>query len=265
MKTGASLVSEPISKYRSNPEFDARLIRAIREYADKNGCAPTTKTAGADILQIQAKVSRAFFMAARKRSDEINFRILNRIILKFLNVWENFGESVFQEHLEFELSYLAKNGLRTEYKHELDFINRDEGLPPVSEYLVSPSNLSSDLLFAVFDDALMKPVWDKCGDVRLSEHGCYVMPAQDNELIRFRVNTMFLDVATQTKRLECANNITMNYLMLRAVALQDGTLRLEHDICVAGGITKENLIATAKRFVQAPMAAIKEFASGLVI
>lgn len=251
--------------YRPNPEFDARMIRAIREYADKNACAPTTKTSGADILQIQAKVSRAFFIAARKRNEEINFRILNRIILKFLNVWENFGESVFQEHFDFELSFLTKNGLRAEFKQELSFFNSEEKLPQVSGELVSSNNLTSDLLFSIFDDALMKPVWDKCGDVRLSEHGCYVLPTQDKELIRFRVNTMFLDVATQTKRLECANNITMNYLMLRATAMQDGALRLEHDICVAGGITKENLVATAKRFVPAPMAAIKEFASGLVI
>jgi hypothetical protein len=64
-------------------------------------------------------VVEAFNEASRKRGEHIPAKYLNTIVLKFLQIYEIGGSTMLDEHLEYEIDKYIKEGLREDYKVDL--------------------------------------------------------------------------------------------------------------------------------------------------
>ena len=76
-------------------------------------------TSDEKIMEIYSRVCSAFSQAAERRGEHIPAVYLNRIVLKFLQVYEKMPQHFFDEHLRYELDKYVAEGLRPEYRQEL--------------------------------------------------------------------------------------------------------------------------------------------------
>ncbi len=60
-----------------------------------------------------------FRKASSQKQERIPADNLNTIAMKFFKVYEEFGESIIKEHLEYELDKYLKEGLRPEYQRAI--------------------------------------------------------------------------------------------------------------------------------------------------
>ncbi len=95
------------------------IINAYREIAAANNLAPTSKTSDQKIIEIYQRVSSAFRVASKQRNEIIPAGYLNTIVLKFFLVYEMMGDTMFYEHLKYEVDKYIQEGLRPEYKQDL--------------------------------------------------------------------------------------------------------------------------------------------------
>lgn len=95
------------------------IINGYRNLANKNNCAPTTKTSDQQIIEIYKKVCSSFREASEARNEHLKADYLNTITFKFFQVYESFDELMFEEHLAYEVEKYKAEGLRDEYKHDL--------------------------------------------------------------------------------------------------------------------------------------------------
>jgi hypothetical protein len=96
------------------------IIMSFRNFASSRGIAPSSKTSDEKIIEIYQKVGTAFRQVATQRNEIISAGVLNNIVLKFFQVYEGYGEEMFDSHLKYELSKFLNEGLRPDYKIELN-------------------------------------------------------------------------------------------------------------------------------------------------
>lgn len=135
-----------------------------------------------------------------------------------------------------------------------------------SSDLITPENLSKELLYNLFEAAFMDVSYDKDGDILVQEDvRCFVMPNEDGK-DRIRLLTMFgfEPLSSEIDRLRCVNLINEKYLVVRAYSTDNNTLSFDYEILIRGGITKKNLVLSIKKFCSIPRLAVREFAQGLV-
>lgn len=130
--------------------------------------------------------------------------------------------------------------------------------------LITPENVSKEMLKAIFDNAMLETSFDSDGDLRVREDiSCFVLPKTD----RIRLLSVFgfkPNVSLQ-KRLEFVNRINSEYIIIRAtVGSRNDTLFFDYDISIKGGITKKALVLATRRFLSIPRPAIQEYGSDLV-
>src|SRR5690606_9253034 len=63
------------------------IVQGYRGIASKHGCAPTSKTSDAQIVEIYKKVGSAFRQTAAERQEHLAADSLNYIVLKFFQVY----------------------------------------------------------------------------------------------------------------------------------------------------------------------------------
>ena len=97
----------------------AFIVGGYRSIAGQHGCAPSNMTSDEKIMEIYSRVCSAFSQAAERRGEHIPAVYLNRIVLKFLQVYEKMPQHFFDEHLRYELDKYVAEGLRPEYRQEL--------------------------------------------------------------------------------------------------------------------------------------------------
>lgn len=95
------------------------VVTGYRNLAAQHGCAPTQATSDQQIMEIYSKVGTAFKDVARERGEELQAGWLNTVALKFLQVKEKMGEVFMDEHLSYELDKYRQEGLRSDYKKDL--------------------------------------------------------------------------------------------------------------------------------------------------
>jgi hypothetical protein len=135
----------------------------------------------------------------------------------------------------------------------------------MSEELITPENLSKELLKSVLDAALMDAYFDQDGDLTVKEHvTCYVYPSERRDRIRFLAQFRFKPSAGRTERLECVNHINDEYIVVRASVGSNDRLRFTYDLPTGGGITPKALVLTLKRFCSIPHEAVREYGVELV-
>lgn len=137
----------------------------------------------------------------------------------------------------------------------------------MSEELITPENLSKELLKATMDAAFIESSYDSDGDIKVRDViVCWVLPnVETKDRIKFLAQFGFQPTATQMQRLECVNKINSEYILLKTVVgSKNNVLRVEYDLLVTGGITKKAFVYALKRFCSIPRAAISEHGAGIV-
>jgi hypothetical protein len=136
----------------------------------------------------------------------------------------------------------------------------------MKDELITPDNLSKELLKSVLDAAYMETSFDNEGDIRVKEQQvtCFVFPNQER---KDRVELMALfdlkPEASELLRLQAANRINAKYIIVRAYISNDRLL-FTWDIPIAGGITKKAFVLAVKRFCSIPHDSVASCASDVV-
>lgn len=137
----------------------------------------------------------------------------------------------------------------------------------MAEDLITPQNLSSELLKAAFESAYMDARVDEDGDLRVKDI-CNVIVRPDLERrnqIRLLSLFRFKDDSTRTQRLECVNNINSEFIMVCASVTDNGLLVFRHDLMIDGGLTTKALVLGVKRFASIPHSAVADFGADIVV
>ncbi|MEY4374662.1 MAG: hypothetical protein RL760_829 [Candidatus Eisenbacteria bacterium] len=126
MKWFARLFQRRRSPQNAHEEFMAvarvLIVARYREIAARAGIAPTAATSDEQIMAIYQKVGTAFRMASEGRGEHLPAGVINRIVLKFYQVYETTGEAFMDEHLLYEIDKYLREGLRPEYRQEIDLM-----------------------------------------------------------------------------------------------------------------------------------------------
>lgn len=96
------------------------IILGFRRIASQHNLAPSSKTSDEMIIEIYQKVGTAFREVSEKRCEILPAGYLNRIVFKFYQLYENYDQTFFDAHLQYEVSKYLEEGLRDDYKHELN-------------------------------------------------------------------------------------------------------------------------------------------------
>jgi len=136
----------------------------------------------------------------------------------------------------------------------------------MTDELITPENLSKEMLKSVLDSAFMETSYDSDGDLKVRDRvNCFVLP---NEERKDRVQLLalfgFKPEATELQRLQGVNRINAEYIIVRAVVGKNDLLRFTWDIPIAGGITKKAFVLAVKRFCAIPHEAIADCANEIV-
>jgi len=113
----------------------------------------------------------------------------------------------------------------------------------------------------------METSWDDDGDLRVKDQiHCFVLPTDSKDRIQFMSIFGFSSSSSLQQRLECANKINREYIMVTAVVTGQDMLQFQfkHEMYVEGGITKKNLVLATKRFLGVPLAAVQDNGSDIV-
>lgn len=136
----------------------------------------------------------------------------------------------------------------------------------MADEMITPENLSKELLKSILDAAFMETSYDSDGDLRVKDRvNCFVMPNLER---KDRIHLMclfgFKPEATELQRLKAVNRINDEYIIIRAVVGKNDTLRFDWDIMVSGGLTRKGFVLALKRFCGIPHDAVLDCANGLV-
>jgi hypothetical protein len=130
---------------------------------------------------------------------------------------------------------------------------------------VTTENLSRELLKSVFDAAYMSMTFDKDGDIVLQEQcKCIVIPDKEKRRIVLMAQYGFKASASESEKMAAVNKINKDYIIVRAIVI-DQILRFTYDVILDGdGITPKSLVSLVKRFCAIPPAAVADYAKDIV-
>jgi hypothetical protein len=131
--------------------------------------------------------------------------------------------------------------------------------------LITSDNLSPELLKAVFDAAFMEAKLDDDGEIIVQDAVKVRLKVNQERKDRIRFVSLFgfKSDSSQLARLQCANQINAEYIMVCASAEED-LLFFRYDLMVAGGVTKKALVMAVKRFATIPQGAVAEHGKDIV-
>jgi hypothetical protein len=95
------------------------IVNGYRKIAELNNIPPSRMTSDAMILEIYSRVMTAFKDTAEQRGEHIPAVCVNKIVLKFLCMYEKMPAGFWEEHLDYEIKRYKADGLRPDYKEEL--------------------------------------------------------------------------------------------------------------------------------------------------
>ena len=136
----------------------------------------------------------------------------------------------------------------------------------MTDELITPENLSKELLKSVLDAAYMETSFDKDGDLIVKEKvRCFVFPNQERkDRVQLLAMFGFKPEAPELLRLQAVNQINKEYIIVKAVIEKNDTLAFYWDIPIAGGITKKAFVLALKRFCSIPHSAVADCASDVI-
>jgi hypothetical protein len=126
--------------------------------------------------------------------------------------------------------------------------------------ILTPENVSKDVLKAAFDAAFMDISFDSDGDLKLKDEvTCYVFLREKKDGIRLSSGFGFKEGTTELQQLQLINKINDEWRVVRAyVNHEKRALKFDYEILLAGGITVKNFILSVKKFCGIPRDAIAD-------
>ena len=142
----------------------------------------------------------------------------------------------------------------------------NDGNHAAPDSLITPENVSNELLKSVLDAAFMEPDYDDKGYLFIREggHDCVIFLNEKKDRISFGMYYAFKPRSSQRARSQCINRINDECILVKAIAFGEDNLRFEYDLFIAGGITKRNFVLALKRFCSIPLQAIREYGEDCV-
>lgn len=136
----------------------------------------------------------------------------------------------------------------------------------MAEEMITPDNLSINLLKSTFEAAYMDVSQDSDDGLKIEEAcGVFIRPdLESKNRISLYAVFGFKDRSKKIQRLECVNRINEDYIMVCAFATDNGLLFFKYDIMLDGGLTKKALVLAVKRFASIPHAAVQDYGGDIV-
>jgi len=129
-------------------------------------------------------------------------------------------------------------------------VPRPAAAAPPAE-LVTEGSLTKEKLKAIFDAAKLAASVDAAGNlvVKAGQTTAYALPAKDS--LRLLVSFAFLPKATLMEKLDLANRINDEYLVVRAtVSGEKATeLHIDYYVLLGAGVSRATLVAATQRFL----------------
>lgn len=140
----------------------------------------------------------------------------------------------------------------------------DAGQSSVEE-MITPANLSKELLKSALDAAMFETEYDEDGDLVVNEEeNCFVLPGKNKDRIRLTTGYDLRQDVPRSARLEAANTINTKVPLVRASVGADDVLHINYCIPLNDGITKRFFALTVKRFCASLRAAVQKHAIDLL-
>ncbi len=126
--------------------------------------------------------------------------------------------------------------------------------------LVTPDTLSAELLRDIYEQAYMDVTLDEeHGVLRLREEvTARAHVSESRERIQLLAVYGVKDEAQRADRLELANRVNENYVLVRAGVDDDGDLWFDYCILVKGGVTKKAIVQATRTFLMLVPRAVNE-------
>lgn len=129
----------------------------------------------------------------------------------------------------------------------------------MSEEILQSSALSRQLLKSVLDAAYMKCSLDKDGDVLIEDkYRFFAFPSVERETIRFVAFFRSNSGSSLVQRHVYANKVANELVGIRVCVDDDGDFRFDYTMLTDGGVTKRQIVMTAKRFATLLQLALQE-------
>jgi hypothetical protein len=118
-----------------------------------------------------------------------------------------------------------------------------------SDGLITPNNLSKELLKDLLDGDSFDSEYDDDGDLGFEDEGkkFYVFPRNHSDGIKLVTYYRFDEELSMDDRLQIVNKINDAAFLVRAKVSKD-VLRLDYAILLNEGLTKEAFISTVRKF-----------------
>ena len=131
--------------------------------------------------------------------------------------------------------------------------------------LITPENVSNELLRDLFESAYADFTVDEDGDIYLHEQvDVYLSISNNKYYIQAWSSYLFKEDAAESDKLAAVNNINANYAIVKSWVSNNVRIVFVHDFFIAGGITKKSLVLGIKRFASIPRDAVRDYAEDLV-
>jgi hypothetical protein len=135
------------------------------------------------------------------------------------------------------------------------------------DLIITPENVTKELLKAICDAAYMETSVDADGDVVVRDGGIrgYLILSSHHRHIRIMAQFSVTEGANKFEVLEFLNRVNDEYVLVRCALINNGKgVRFDHYVCLPGGVRPANLVQTIKRFLSIPPDAIKEHGNAFI-
>lgn len=130
----------------------------------------------------------------------------------------------------------------------------------MDQELVTPENISLEMLRDIFDAAMM--------DIAMDEEKRYIRIKEDvvarctlsesKERVQFIAYYGVKEDAQRVDRLELVNRINEQYVLIRAGIDDDGDLWFDYCLVLKGGVTKKHIVQATRVFLMLVPKAVSE-------
>jgi hypothetical protein len=126
--------------------------------------------------------------------------------------------------------------------------------------LVTPDNVSIDLVREVFEAAYMDATLDEeKKQIRLREEVvARVFLSESKERLQVVAYYGIKEEAQRAERLELVNRINENYVLIRAGIDDDGDLWFDYCVLLKGGVTRKAIVQAVRVFLMLVPKAVNE-------
>ena len=133
----------------------------------------------------------------------------------------------------------SEQSIRKTNKSEEDSMSND---------LISPENISKELLKSLFDAAFMNTSYASNGDLTVKEtYSCSIRVSENKERIMLLDWFGFTRSSSRLQRLEAVNKVNSNWAYVSA-CVSDDTLGISYDIFIGGGVAGKDIVLAVKKF-----------------